>query len=370
MPERPPREETPPPPRPAARLVHPAIRCGECHGDKEQEWRLSAHAAAARTPAYTAMKAQAGAGADCARCHEPLAGVRWSDDLVAAEGVTCDVCHTIRHVEPVRAGAAFRMTAAGRTRFGPLCDGEDNYFHRLGCSPLHAESRFCGGCHLWYTTVGGTELPVYTEYEEWQASELGRSGMPCQFCHMAGGPGSVAVGWDARDRVSHHGFLGSDRRLRERALAVHLDLALEGEALVVQARLRNNGAAHHLPSGQPERRVLLTLRVLAASGSEVASRVRSYGRVLITDDGAEALFFRATRVGDDSRIASGEERVEELRAPFPDGGRIEVKIVWRALSESAARALGVEEVETHVIRDRQIPLPPREELPATIEVER
>ena len=38
-----------------AALVHPAGRCGECHGDKEAQWRDSPHAGSADGAAYLAF---------------------------------------------------------------------------------------------------------------------------------------------------------------------------------------------------------------------------------------------------------------------------------------------------------------------------
>ena len=40
------------------------------------------------------------------------------------------------------------------------------------------ESRFCGSCHLWYRAIdGGKELPVFTEYAEWQTSPQAEAGL-------------------------------------------------------------------------------------------------------------------------------------------------------------------------------------------------
>jgi hypothetical protein len=161
-----------PPPAPAAPdaaaalpalFVSSALRCGECHEHAEREWRRSAHARAASEPLYQAMRAEPGAEG-CDRCHAPLAAALGPGDAVTAEGVTCDVCHTIDRVELGQKGAIFALRLDGNVKFGPLCDARDQYFHRMGCSPLHREAIFCAACH----THREGDLPVYTEYQEWR----------------------------------------------------------------------------------------------------------------------------------------------------------------------------------------------------------
>ena len=86
-------------------VLVPAARCGECHGNMEREWRSSAHAQSDASPIYRAMRAASG-GKHCDRCHAPLRALAVGDP-VAAEGVTCDVCHTIASVQVDRAPDSF-----------------------------------------------------------------------------------------------------------------------------------------------------------------------------------------------------------------------------------------------------------------------
>ena len=123
----------------------PAARCGECHGKIEQEWRSSAHARADVSQLYRAMRANT-AAVDCDRCHAPLRAVSASDPI-ASEGVGCDTCHTLTSVTVGKAdGTGYVVHPEDSVRYGPLCDAEPHYFHRMGCSKCENRSGF-GGCY-------------------------------------------------------------------------------------------------------------------------------------------------------------------------------------------------------------------------------
>jgi hypothetical protein len=231
-------------------LAFPAIRCAECHNKMYGEWTESAHARAATGPLYRKMRDHAGAaGAGCDDCHAPLAKRLRPSDLVVAEGVTCEACHNIKAVEVRRTGAGYDLSL-GRVKYGPLCDAKDHYFHRMGCSPLHQEATICAGCHHYYRPLpGGGELPVFTEYDEWNEGPY--QARECQSCHMPSTRAEVADGHGVRDGVSHHGWLGSKRDLRARALAASAVVTEVGGKLRIEARVENVGAGHHVPTGCP-----------------------------------------------------------------------------------------------------------------------
>jgi hypothetical protein len=315
-------------------FVTGAGRCGECHEKMYDEWESSAHARAATSTAYRAAVAAAN-DPTCDRCHAPLAEPT-AHDIVATEGVTCDVCHTLRPHAPAANPAALRLAIDDVVKYGPRCDLPDHYFHRMGCSPEHKQAVLCGACHWWQP--GG--LPVFTEYADWRAGPAADTA--CQTCHMPAGRAALAVGSPVRDGVPHHGMLGVASDLRRRALA--LEVASRDDAaadrLVVDVTLTNAGAGHHVPAGLPERR----LAVRVAVGGEL--QTRELGRVLVDAAGAEAPFWRAVRVASDTRIAP--RAAWRGRFEFRTRGAVAVDVVERSLSDVVARELGVE-VEEHAL---------------------
>jgi cytochrome c554/c'-like protein len=349
----------------AAAQVKTSVRCRECHGKMASEWKGSAHAGSAADPVYLAMRGTAGVdGAACDRCHVPLA--EYAPAAPAArEGVTCDVCHTLRPapVGPEGPLRQFHLAVDDMVKYGPLCDAKDHYFHRMGCSPVHERASFCAACHQREIRVGGGGLKIYTTYEEWAAGPDAADDVQCQSCHMPGDRAEVAEGEGERDGVPHHGFLGRDRDLRQQALELEAAVAGGGRSgpLVVVVTVENSGAGHMVPTGFPGRRVALRVRVLDAAAQLVDSAERGYQRRLVDDTGAEVPYTRAIRVADDNRLKPRERRAERFQLTAPGGGRgtVEIALVWQALSPPLATALHVRKPDEEVMATLTLPYPPR-----------
>ena len=322
-------------------FVNGSGRCGECHGKMFDEWEVSAHARATSSTLFKTAMADARATtatADCERCHAPLVA-QIGREPAASEGVTCDVCHTLRDVKPTADGGSFRLAIDDMVKFGPRCNLKDHYFHRMGCSPEHDQAVICSACH-WWEQQG---VPIFTEYPDWQAGPAAKT--PCQSCHMPKERAALAEGSPKRDGVPHHGLLGLATDLRRRALGVALAVADEGGALVVMVDVKNVNAGHAVPSGLPERRIVVTAKV----GDEVQRH--ALGRVLVDASGAEVPFWRATKVGSDTRIPAGATAHEAFRFQPAGAGTAEITVGYRALSDAAAKQLGVTDVveETLVV---------------------
>lgn len=331
-------------------FVHGAGRCGECHEKMFDEWEASAHARAASSAFYKAAAAAAKDTA-CERCHAPLATVA-PRDVTVGEGVTCDVCHTLREPDPAPAGGRFRLAVDDMVKYGPRCDLEDHYFHRMGCSKEHSEAALCGSCHWWEPNG----IPVLTEYADWKAGPEAARGHACQHCHMPKERAAIATGSPVRKGVPHHGLLGLAQDLRERALGLDVKVAEEGGALAVTVTVRNNKAGHAVPAGLPERRLVVRARVVDAAGAEVASDTRALGRMLVDAQGAEAPFWRAAKVASDTRIQVGGEWQDTLKLAAANAGTLEVDVVYRGMSDALAKELAITEIEEHAMASAKIRL--------------
>ncbi len=337
-----------------------ALRCEECHVFIAARWRTSAHARADRAPLYLAMRTRAPSPAGCDRCHAPFAGHAGAGEPGAHEGVNCDTCHSIRQVEPARGGAGFTLESRENTKYGPLCDARDHYFHKMGCSPLHGQGRFCAACHLYYRTLaGGAALPVFTEYEEWRDGPAAAEGLECQSCHMPGVKHvEVARGWKPPRPLAHdHGLLGVDGKLRRRALKLRLDVARAAEHVTVEAILSNVGAGHAVPGGLPGRRVVLRLVGLDGAGHEQARAEREYARVLADDAGREQPFYAATHLLRDDRLLPGTSRHERFDLTAPSARVLLVQLLWRAAPAAWRSELGAGADEEELLLETRIPLP-------------
>jgi hypothetical protein len=283
------------------------------------------------------MRARAPDVAACDRCHAPLAAALGRDDPLAAEGVTCEVCHAIADVAVAPAAATWTLQLAENRKYGPICDDvQPPYFHRAGCSPLHAQSRLCAACHhLAHPGADGELLPVFSEFEEWQHGEAMPAGLHCQGCHMPDERARVATGGELRDGVSNHAFASED------GVVVDAALRREPDALVVAAVLRA-AAPHALPAGLPGRQLVLAADLVDGTGASLAAAESVFARVLVDADGAEAPFFAAARQAADTRLRAGEARSVELRLPAAaTAAAVELRLLDRPLSPALARMLDV-----------------------------
>ncbi len=321
----------------AEHFAFPSHRCGECHGDIESSWRPSAHARAVTTPLFTKMRDAAGHGADCDGCHAPLRAKIPADDPAAADGVGCDSCHLMTDMTPRREGKGFTLRVDDTTRYGPLCDAQNHYFHKMGCSPGHAQSKQCASCHLLY---GAGAIPLFTEYEEWERSRYASS-HECQDCHMASRQAALAVGAKGTRRLARHDFALDE--MSGDAIKVTLGVETQGDELAAVVTMLNEGAGHSVPTGLPEHRLVLAVSRSDASGANVQRWERVYGRVLVDGDGKPAPFYRAARVESDTRIGVDESRVERFTFPKGKSGRIDVSLTWLRVPQAMARELGVPE---------------------------
>lgn len=316
---------------------------------------MSTHARASSAPVYLAMRQQAGTPS-CDGCHTPLAAVVGPSHAAAAEGVTCEVCHAIANVSLAPNRATFELELGGNVKFGPHCDAPKNYFHGMGCSPLHTESKMCAACHqLVLEPEPGTRVPVFTEFEEWTNSEYPEQSVECQACHMSTKMGHVAVGWNTERSVSNHAMGGELPAADRNPLKVTANVEARGSALLVSAQLRNAFAGHAAPSGLPGKRIVLRVRAVDGQGNELDRQEVRFARVLVDSAGAEVPFYRAARVGSDNRLAAGELRSERLEVHAAGAGTLHLELVREALSAEVAASLGLPPPPSVVIASGSTP---------------
>jgi len=226
--------------------LYPSRRCGECHGRQRKEWEASAHA---RSNGEVFASALAHVPADlqsqCTGCHVPLesAGRR-----VAKDGVGCDACHTATAHAKGNAGQVLTLSPELATRFGPYKDSLDHHFHRVAFSEFVVGEGLCASCHQ---DPEGAKVPTYTTVSEWRALP---DRVECNACHMPPLRAVAAKGEQIRT-VSRHDF--HPDKASALAEAFSLRWSVLPDVRAAQIELVNDGAGHHLPTGRPERRLVL-----------------------------------------------------------------------------------------------------------------
>ena len=329
-------------------------------------WRGSIMANAARDPYFHAgvrretmdhPAARTAIEDECAACHMPaarasaraagapgeifshLAGVATGqssalDDL-AADGVTCTVCHQIA---PDGLGTRERFNGnfvlasalpnGARRAFGPFAPdaGRRRIMHSVtGFEQTQGDhirqSELCATCHTLVTEALGPDgkaigsLPEQMNYQEWRHSAFVGEGRSCQSCHMPAVDGPVRVSsvlGNDRDRMARHTFLGGNAFMLRLMNRYRSDLGIEASSAELEATARatvrqlerdtatvvldradlsggmlaldvvvTNLTGHKLPTGYPSRRAWLHVTARDSSGRVLfeSGRVNTNGSI-------------------------------------------------------------------------------------------
>jgi hypothetical protein len=247
--------------------------------------------------------------------HLPIGAGSSEDDRLAADGVSCTVCHQIG---AERLGARESFTG-GFVISPPTPEGERRMFgpfevdaglkglmrSATGMTPADAphirDSELCATCHTLYTKALGPqgtavgELAEQVPYLEWRHSAFVAEKRSCQSCHMPAVAAPIRISsvlGEEREGMGRHTFLGGNffmlrmlnryrGELGVEALPQELDAAAHatisqlqrdtatvsivranatGDRLEVEVSVRNL-TGHKLPTGYPSRRAWLHVSV-------------------------------------------------------------------------------------------------------------
>jgi hypothetical protein len=259
--------------------------------------------------------ARAGGGKGTVFAHLPIAGNNAPLHRLAADSVSCTVCHQIsseRLGTPASFNGEFTLMPTpadgARVIFGPYpIDAGRKTIMRSVTGFVQTQgahirqSELCASCHTLITEAYGPDgrvigtLPEQMNYQEWRHSAFYEEGRSCQSCHMRTAPGPIrmsSVLGDRRDTLARHTFVGGNafmlrmlnryrtdlgvdalpseleatatatiRQLREEtaSLAVVAPRLVAGE-LVFDVEVRNL-SGHKLPTGYPSRRAWLHVKI-------------------------------------------------------------------------------------------------------------
>jgi hypothetical protein len=399
---------------PAQATFVPAGECLACHNNLTSpagedvsigaSWRGTIMANSARDPYFQASVRREvvdhpGAARhiedECSACHLPaanraaraagrqgevlshaaaLAGAAAAgpDAALAADGVTCTVCHQIaadglgtRESFNGRFAVAAPLAGGSRPAFGPFTTdtGRRRIMHSVtGFEQVQAdhirESELCATCHTLITEAIGPDgqvigsLPEQMNYQEWRHSAFFGEARSCQSCHMPAVDGPVRVSsvlGELRDSLSRHVFVGGNafmlrlmnryraelgveaspaeleavaratvRQLERDTATVAIDRATLAGGLLAVDVLVTNLTGHKFPTGYPSRRAWLHLAARDGQGRVLfeSGRVTETGSIAGNDSDASASAFEPHH---EEITSAGEVQIYEPIMGTPAG---------------------------------------------------
>jgi len=300
-----------------------ALVCAACHPDIAREWAASTHAHAFIDPQFQAERAKDPAVAWlCDNCHTPLArqqallstasgDVRRPtqqenpsfDATLREEGITCLTCH---------------WRPEGIASVNPDAQAP----HALVFAPELKTEQTCTVCHQAVARLDDTLVCTFDTGQEWRAASPGKT---CVECHMPRVTRPMAVGGPVREGGRHlwPGGLLSKRPLSPEEQALFADwkpgarvrlslsaMVKPGEEALVEVYLEHAGAGHRVPTGDPERFLLVIAEAVSADGRVLASLQHRAGQ--------SWTWWPVAKKTDDNRLSPGESRVMPLRFTLPE----------------------------------------------------
>ena len=413
----------------SGRLLYPyeaSVQCKGCHTDQYFEYGESMHSKAFSNPLFNAQyfndvvpRAQRDPemvpeARKCIACHAPVVFMNYTGLVTTpAEasryetGVTCDFCHTLGGYAE---NGDYMQVASGKKQ-GPhqTSGGATHHSEYSGYVEL---GDFCGRCHNATNHVG---LEVKSTYYEWRESSYGRSGFPCQDCHMnkngflmdgkavfdRGQAAYINIGNVARKLKEHeklhsHAFPGAHSNNQ---LANALSLEFRVVTLTADAEGRfpfslivnSERSGHKIPSGSSDLRFMWVVvtataedgtsfpvfinnpRIKKGSDFSIAGGSRDdavilrddvplgsrlYRTVLVNSAGRQSLFqYDAVKSAFDNRLNAAEVRKEgyyfKLPPQFSGKITLEASLYYKGAPSSFTKRMQLPDSETVLVATQQ-----------------
>ncbi len=293
-----------------------AKECGACHIAIYEEWKVSTHAAAWTDRQYRAEIDKSGNRWLCLNCHTPLLVQQdfWPigldgddverprlvdnpvfDSALREEGITCAACHV---VDGVIHGPGVAVDAP----------------HAVQADANFTSEGLCVRCHQAAVTYPGKTFACsFGTGEEWAASPYPAEGKDCRTCHMPRTERPVMAGGVVRT-VGSHWWRGAGipkepgggPPIEANPPGLALDARWDASGVVVIGT--NANAGHRLPTGDPERFILVEVHFKDAAGAAV-------GEPFSERIGQKWEWWPVAKKLDDNRLAPRESRTWTVPPP-------------------------------------------------------
>lgn len=296
---------------PAGLVSLKAEDCGNCHKNHYEEWKLSTHAHAWTDLQFQAELKKESSPFMCINCHIPLQNqqefiikglingdiykpVKEKNELFDAalqkEGITCASCH-------VRNGEIIGT------------NGNLNAPHKVKKDPVLLSEKLCISCHNAHATITPTLACTFETGDEWKKGPFyGKKN--CISCHMNETERPLMEGFPKRKSHMHF-FTGSGipkfdtvKTTIQNGLAFYpakFNQKINAtDSLSFTLKVKNEFAGHRVPSGDPERFILINFELSDENGKAISSKKYRIGE--------EWQWYPTAKKLSDNNMDPGEER--------------------------------------------------------------
>lgn len=314
---------------PAGLVDLSAKNCGTCHVNHYNEWKQSTHANAWTDMQFQAELKKESSPFMCINCHIPLQNQQEYivtglvggdiykpvkvkneafDRTLQQEGITCASCH-------VRDGHIVGPTG---TSLAP---------HPVKKAPAMLDEKLCISCHNATAVITPTLACTFETGDEWKRGPFyGKKN--CISCHMPEVEREIVMGYPKR-KSHYHTFAGSGIPKHDTLTApmlngygfypekVALNTTLD-KPIKYTLRIKNEFAGHRVPSGDPERFVLVNYQLLNNKNEVVAKKQYRIGE--------EWQWYPVAKKISDNNMDPGEERLYEFNSKVTEKGTYKLKV--------------------------------------------
>ncbi len=315
-----------------------AETCGVCHQEIYAEWRTTMHAAAYTDPFFQAYWRKDEYEWSCLTCHTPLenqlkqrivqfkngdfsqpqfiANNRFDPEL-QQEGITCAACH-------IRDGVIY----------GPYPAEQLNAPHPVAYDERFLSEQICLDCHeVPAKPFSFLRSGICGTGGEWEGGPYIKKGYRCQTCHMPEVTRPLVAGQKSRKNGRHLWRGGNSPEQVAKALTI----TAKRQGNTIKVDITNSGAGHNFPTGDPDREVFITAKLINHKGAVLQIKELHIRRIIIW----KPIMIELS----DNRIKPLETRTLSFEIPNWLSNKpltLEVVGVYQILSERARKKL-----ETH-----------------------
>lgn len=319
-----------------------AESCGACHQSHYEEWKLSTHAHAWTDQQFQAELKKESSPFMCINCHIPLQNQQeyivsglmdgdiyqpvmepnpHFDKALQQEGINCAGCH-------VRNNAII----------GPT--GTDKAPHKTIKDPEFLSEGLCISCHNATAVITPTLACTFETGDEWKEGPyFGEKN--CISCHMDTITRSVVPGFS--ERLSHRHLFSGSGIPKEKGDSTTMLIGLSFKASELEKYyevndeinfslvVKNEFAGHKIPTGDPERFILIKMNFKDENDTVMKSVVYRIGE--------EWEWYPEAKKISDNNLLPGEERPFDFNYKALEKGTIKLEVIvekHRLNEESAA----------------------------------